>query len=138
MREEIWLRLLQSVTCPFRSWHSLSGYNTYFMAFIGISEFIQARTRFGRPLWHSVAYESLFKREKSLTLRYRGNCPVIYMELHAHPIPQGPHKTRQTEQKDHTIIQDHGNIRKRIHQNHAHSYLCIDIDSSYNWRARLL
>ena len=58
------LRLLQSVTCPFRSWHSLSGYNTYFMAFIGISEFIQARTRFGRPLWHWVAYESLFKREK--------------------------------------------------------------------------
>ena len=30
------LRLLQSVTCPFRSWHSLSGHNTYFMAFIGI------------------------------------------------------------------------------------------------------
>ena len=39
------LRLLQSVTCPFRSWHSLSGYNTYFTAFIGINEFIQARTR---------------------------------------------------------------------------------------------
>ena len=51
------LRLLQSVTCPFRSWHSLSGHNTYFMAFIGISEFIQARTRFGRPL--SVSYTHL-------------------------------------------------------------------------------